>query len=74
MILAISIIYIIINFFVTMATDVCLWEEFFNPYYIYRIYKVNKIGAVMIMLVAHIFFIIPAICYWIYTLCTFGRD
>ena len=76
MIQALIMVYIGCNIVTPLITDmdVHLYEEFFNPYYIYKTYKVNKIGAAMIMLVAHILFIVPAICYWIYKLCTFGRD
>ena len=45
---------------------------FMNPYFIKRNGSVNWFGAVIIALFYNILAPIPAICYWLYKLCTVG--
>lgn len=47
--------------------------EFFNPCFIYDKVKVNAFGAIILALVYNALMPIPAVCYWFYKLCTFGR-
>lgn len=47
--------------------------EYVNPVFIYSNVKVNAFGAIVLALVYHVFLPIPAVCYWFYKLCTFGR-
>ena len=45
----------------------------FNPIQVYKSYKVNWFGCIMLVLLAHTFFLIMAVVYWFYKLCTVGR-
>jgi hypothetical protein len=47
--------------------------EFFNPCFIYRKVRVNWFGAIVLALFYNVLWPIPAVCYWLYKLCTFGR-
>lgn len=47
--------------------------EFVNPIYLYKKYKVNWFGAVLITILFNILCLPFACCYWIYKLCTVGR-
>ena len=47
--------------------------EFVNPCFIYRKVKVNWFGASVLALIYTVLLPIPAIGYWFYKLCTFGR-
>ena len=40
---------------------------------VYKDNNVNWFGCILLVLVTHILFIIPAIDYWFYKLCTVGR-
>lgn len=47
--------------------------EFFNPCFIYEKVRVNAFGAIILALFYTALMPIPAVCYWFYKLCTFGR-
>jgi hypothetical protein len=70
--------WIIINvvtlafFFITCCDITFL--RMFNPLDIYEDIKVNWIGAHLIAFLCNILFTVLAAIYWIYKLCTFGRD
>ena len=48
-------------------------DEFLNPKTIYKNRKVNKFGCTMLTLFFNVFFIVHAIWFWFYKLCTVGR-
>jgi hypothetical protein len=47
--------------------------EWINPIWIYRNYKVNFFGTIMVCALYNLIFPIGSICYWFYKLCTVGR-
>ena len=67
------IIYLIINFIILIGIDVKTMELSYNPIQVYKIYKVNWFGCIVLVLVTHVIFIIPAIVFWFYKLGTVGR-
>lgn len=47
--------------------------EFNNPAWLYKRFRVNWFGAVMMALAFNILTLPLSICYWFYKLCTVGR-
>ena len=47
--------------------------SYVNPIKIYRIYRVNYLGATLICIIYNLLCPIGSIGYWFYKLCTFGR-
>lgn len=47
--------------------------EFVNPIWLYKKYKVNWFGAILIAISFNILCLPFACCYWLYKLCTIGR-
>ena len=47
--------------------------EFVNPIWLYKKYKVNRFGSILIALLFNILCFPFSICYWLYKLCTVGR-
>lgn len=47
--------------------------EFVNPIWLYKKYKVNRFGAILIAILFNILCFPLSICYWLYKLCTVGR-
>lgn len=47
--------------------------EFVNPIWLYKKYKVNWFGAILIAILFNILCFPLSICYWLYKLCTVGR-
>ena len=48
-------------------------EEYFNPFVLYKIHKVNVVGSIALMVFWNAFFVLHAIYFWVYKLCTVGR-
>ena len=48
--------------------------EFVNPIYLYNRFKVNWFGAILMFLFFNVLTLPFAICYWVYKLCTVGRN
>ena len=44
-----------------------------NPCYLYRNYRVNWFGAIMLAIFYNLLTPAVSICYWFYKLCTIGR-
>ena len=55
------------------AVDNASGVEFVNPCFIYRKVRVNWFGASVLALIYTVLLPMPAIVYWFYKLCTFGR-
>ena len=51
-----------------------VWDEVYNPIIIYKHYKVNYFGCFLLTLFFHIIFLLPAPFFWLYKLCTVGRE
>ena len=66
-------VYIFINIIFLINLSIEDMETGFNPIRVYKEYKVNWFGCVMLVLLAHILFLPIAIIYWFYKLCTCGR-
>lgn len=66
-------VYTIVNLMALFEVDMMDKEEMFNPLCIYQTYKINWFGCILLTLISNIILILPAFCYWIYKLCTFGR-
>lgn len=66
-------IYIVINMVVLFNTSIEVMETGFNPIQVYRKYKVNWFGCTLLVILAHSSFLIVAIVFWFYKLCTCGR-
>ena len=47
--------------------------EFLNPYVIYKLLKVNQLGAILVCLLFNILCPVLSLGYWFYKLCTIGR-
>ena len=47
--------------------------SYVNPIKIYKIYRVNYLGAALICIIYNLLCPIGSIGYWFYKLCTFGR-
>jgi hypothetical protein len=47
--------------------------EFVNPYWIYKNYKVNYFGTIVLFIIYNLICPLGTICYWFYKLCTIGR-
>lgn len=47
--------------------------EFVNPCWIYKNYRVNYFGTMVVSLIYNLVCPIASICYWFYKLCTVGR-
>lgn len=60
-------------FFISIGCDTTV-TNYLNPYIVYETVKVNLFGAWLIAILCNIIFIWLAVFYWIYVLCTFGRD
>jgi hypothetical protein len=60
-------------FFVTTGCDTTL-TNYLNPFIVYEEKKVNWFGAWLISVICNIILMRLAVFYWIYVLCTFGRD
>lgn len=72
--LVINIISTIIFIFVILSDrNIDSSAHFVNPIVIYKIIKVNWFGAYFIAIIHNICCIIPAVCYWMYKICTVGR-
>ena len=56
------------------AIDMADGWEFVNPIHIYKYNKVNWFGAIIVALVYNALCPIGSICYWLYKLCTIGRE
>jgi hypothetical protein len=67
------IVYVVINFIILFNEDIETMESNYNPIQVYKDNNVNWFGCILLVLVTHIIFIIPAIVYWFYKLCTVGR-
>ena len=65
-------IVIVAFFFITCCDTMFL--RMFNPLDIYEDIKVNWIGAYLIAIICNIVFTVLAVIYWIWLLCTFGRE
>ena len=72
-IIGLIIVYIVINFIILFNANIEVMESAYNPIQIYKEHNVNWFGCALIVLAEHILFIIPAIIYWFYKLCTVGR-
>ena len=48
--------------------------EFVNPIWLYKKYKVNWFGALVLSILFNILTLPFSIFYWIYKLCTVGRE
>lgn len=48
--------------------------EFVNPVFLYKRYKVNWFGAFFLAIIFNLLIFPFAIIYWIYKLCTVGRE
>lgn len=66
-------IYIVINILFLFKLSIKEMEAGFNPIQVYKDYNVNWFGCIMLVLLAHILFLLIAIVYWFYKLCTIGR-
>lgn len=66
-------VYIFINIIFLINLSIEDMETGFNPIRVYKEYKVNWFGCIMLVLLAHILFLPIAIIYWFYKLCTCGR-
>ena len=66
-------IYVFINIIFLINLSIEDMETGFNPIRVYKEYKVNWFGCIMLVLLAHILFLPIAIIYWFYKLCTCGR-
>ena len=67
---------IIGNFLMLVAVGIQgveLIDGFLNPKTIYENRRVNKFGCTMLTLFFNVFFIVHAIWFWFYKLCTVGR-
>ena len=73
-IIALMIIYVFINIIFIFNISIETMGTGFNPVQVYKTYKVNWFGCIMLVLLAHIMFLIMAIVYWFYKLCTVGRE
>lgn len=69
--IALNIIVLIILFAACGSGANC---SFVNPKVIYKNIKVNWFGAWLLAVVCNICFPVAAIPYWIYKLCTIGRQ
>lgn len=68
-----TLIYVFINIILLINLSIEEMENSFNPIRVYKEYKVNWFGCIMLVLLAHILFLPIAIIYWFYKLCTCGR-
>lgn len=66
-------IYVFINIIFLINLSIEDMETGFNPIRVYKEYKVNWFGCIMLVLLAHILFLPIAIIYWFYKLYTCGR-
>lgn len=48
-------------------------EEYFNPFVLYKIHKVNVFGSIVLMLLWNVVFAPHSLYFWFYKLCTVGR-
>ena len=48
--------------------------EFMNPMFVYKYARVNCFGAIALSLFYSALFPVGAVGYWVYKLCTFGRN
>ena len=55
------------------ACSTCLGVEFVNPIWIYKHYKVNYFGCLMMTILYNLVCPMLSFCYWFYKLCTVGR-
>jgi hypothetical protein len=69
----INLISIIVFIYIFFISDNNITFSFVNPIVIYNKIKVNWFGAFLIAIIHNICYIIPAVCYWIYKICTVGR-
>ena len=60
-------------FFIAIGCDTTL-ANYLNPFIVYEEEKVNWFGAWLISIICNIILAWLAVFYWIYVLCTFGRD
>ena len=70
---ALIVVYVLINAIAIAATPIKTMETGFNPIQVYKTYNVNWFGCIMLVLLAHTMFLIMAVVYWFYKLCTVGR-
>jgi hypothetical protein len=72
------VIWAIINAFALFIIFVLFLEganfSFVNPKVIYNSIKVNWFGAYFLAVVLNIIFPVISILYWLYKVCTIGRD
>jgi hypothetical protein len=52
----------------------CDGFQFVNPKWIYENYNVNRFGAIFLSILFGLICPIGTAIYWLYKLCTFGRD
>ena len=71
--IALIIVYVVINVIFICCSSIEEMATGFNPIQVYKSYKVNWFGCIMLVLLAHTLFLIMAIVYWFYRLCTVGR-
>lgn len=55
------------------ACSKCMGVEFVNPIWIYKHYKVNYFGCLMMTILYNLVCPMISFCYWFYKLCTVGR-
>lgn len=72
-IISLIIIYVVINIIFLFNSSMEEMATGFNPIQVYKSYKVNWFGCIMLVLLAHTLFLIMAVVYWFYKLCTVGR-
>jgi hypothetical protein len=67
---------IVANFVVMIASASCndVNFSFVNPIVIYKKLPVNWFGAALLSIASHVVFPVIAILYWLYKLCTVGRE
>lgn len=65
---------ILVWFFLAMALDDGVNPSFVNPIVIYNNIRVNWFGAWLLAIVCNVGLPTVAIPYWIYKICTVGRD
>lgn len=66
--------YAFINILLLFNLTIEDMEGGFNPIQVYKDCNVNWFGCAMLVLSAHTLFLIAAIVYWFYKLCTCGRE
>ena len=74
MLIAIIFIYVVFNFLAFIYGVETANFAFVNPFWIYKEIKVNWFGAFLIAIILNLLLPLISIMYWIYKLCTVGRE